>query len=193
MTGRDAQAKPLVGARELHELHRRFDKAAGFSEELLARYKGLVFQIRSEGISLSDRRVVKLLKLLAASAILDGRTEVHDGDFFVLKHIWNNLEQAELLEQIVAPVVDRYYREHPEARRAGAGEAGLEEILAELGIIRELLTSGQPLSDVQLFSQLKNLNEIKAALHALGSGAADRMIQEIDALLESVLSSSKFG
>ena len=48
-----------------------------FPEDFLARYKGLVFQIRSEGVTLSDRRVVKLLKLFAASALdrrpADGR------------------------------------------------------------------------------------------------------------------------
>src|SRR5204862_7645536 len=120
----------------------------------LSRYKGLVFQIRSEGISLSDRRLVKLVKLFAASAISDGRDAVHDGDFFVLKHIWNNLEQVELLEEIVGPVVDKFYQDHPEERRTPvAGGIGLDELLAELRTIRDLLTSGEPLSDIQLFSQ----------------------------------------
>jgi MoxR-like ATPase len=192
MTGTEQQ-KPVLSAKDLHTLHARFDEGVRFTEEFFSRYKGLVFQIRSEGISLSDRRVVKLLKLFAASAILDGRSEVTDADFFILKHVWNNLDQTELLDQIVSPVVDRYYRDHPAERRFGTSHAGLDEILAELGIIRDLLTSGQPLSDIQLFSQLKNLSEIRAALVAMGSDAATRMIKEIDALLENVFSSSKFG
>ena len=55
---------------------------------------------------------------------------------------------------------------------------------------------GQPLSDIQLFSQLKNLNAIRAALAslaALGGEAPRRMVGEIDALLDSVFASSKFG
>ena len=32
-------------------------------QEFLATFKGLAFQIRSEGLGLSDRRIVKLLKL----------------------------------------------------------------------------------------------------------------------------------
>jgi MoxR-like ATPase len=193
MTGSESSLRPVFAARELHELHRRFDREVRFTAEFLATYKGLVFQIRSEGVSLSDRRVVKLLKLFAASAIVDGRSEVNEGDLFLLRHIWNHLDQAELLEQVVSPVVDRFHRDHPEARRFGGGGATLDDILAELSLIRDLLTSGQALSDIQLFSQLKNLNEIKAALQGRPGDAAARMVREIDALLESVLGASKFG
>jgi MoxR-like ATPase len=164
-----------------------------FPEDFLAKYKGLIFQIRSEGITVSDRRVVKLLKLFAASAVFDGRDHVTDGDFFVLRHIWNNLDQAELLEEIVNPVVDAYYRDRPEQRRFIGPQASLEDLLNELNLIRELFTSGGELSDIQLFSQLKNLNEIKAALSAINNETAHRMIREVDQLLESVFASSKFG
>jgi hypothetical protein len=40
---------------------------------------------------------------------------------------------------------------------------------------------------------LKNLNEIKVALAALPGDAAQRMIREVDQLLETVFASSKFG
>ena len=95
---------------------RRLPQLLHFPEEFLARYKGLVFQIRSEGVTLSDRRVVKLLKLFAASALVDGRPTVDDGDFFVLRHVWNSLDQIALLEDIVDPVLERHRREHPEER-----------------------------------------------------------------------------
>ena len=189
----DASVEPLVSARELAELQRGLLQRTRFGEDFFSRYKGLVFQIRAEGVSLSDRRVVKLLKLFAASAIVDGRDQANDSDFFILKHIWNNLDQTEILEEIVGPVVDRWYRDHPTERRFAAGQVGLDELLGELQIIRELLTSGEALSDIQLFSQLKNLNEIKAALQAVDSETARRMVAEVDALLENVFASSKFG
>ena len=193
MTGLESQIKPLISARELVLLQRGFDRFMNFPEDFMAKYKGLIFQIRSEGITVSDRRAVKLLKLFAASAVFDGRTTVTDGDFFILRHIWNNLDQAELLEEIVNPVVDAYYRDRPEERRFIGPQASLEDLLAELNLIRELLTSGGELSDIQLFSQLKNLNEIKAALAAIGNETAQRMMREVDQLLESVFASSKFG
>jgi MoxR-like ATPase len=191
--GRSGELRPVISARELRQIQQNFDKFMAFPEEFLTKYKGLVFQIRSEGISVSDRRAVKLLKLFAASAVFDGRTRVHDGDFFILRHIWNNLDQVELLEEIVNPVVDAYYREHPDERRFIGPSASLDDLLTELGLIRELLTSGGELSDIQLFSQLKNLNEIKVALAALPGEAAARMIREVDQLLETVFASSKFG
>jgi MoxR-like ATPase len=187
------ELRPVISARELRQIQQNYDKFMTFPEEFLTKYKGLVFQIRSEGISVSDRRAVKLLKLFAASAVFDGRTRVHDGDFFILRHIWNNLDQVELLEEIINPVVDAYYREHPDERRFIGPSASLDDLLTELGLIRDLLTSGGELSDIQLFSQLKNLNEIKVALAALPGDSAARMIREVDQLLETVFASSKFG
>lgn len=193
MTGRAKALRPIISAGDLRTLQSAYDRFMVFPEDFLAKYKGMIFQIRSEGISVSDRRAVKLLKLFSASAVFDGRTRVHDGDFFVLRHIWNNLDQVELLEEIVNPVVDAYYREHPDERRFIGPQASLDDLLTELNMIRQLLTSQTELSDIQLFSQLKNLNEIKAALAAMPSDTASRMIREVDQLLETVFASSKFG
>ncbi|MEZ4401803.1 MAG: AAA family ATPase [Kofleriaceae bacterium] len=193
MTGKGEVLKPILSARELRTLQQSFDRFMVFPDDFLAKYKGLVFQIRSEGISVSDRRAVKMLKLFAASAVFDGRTRVHDGDFFVLRHIWNNLDQVELLAEIVNPVVDAYYREHPVERRFIGPQASLDDLLAELNLIRELLTSGSELSDIQMFSQLKNLSEIKSVLAAMPSDTSTRMLREVDQLLETVFASSKFG
>jgi MoxR-like ATPase len=192
-TGREDLVRPVLSARQLREVQANFERFMVFPDEFMAKYKGLIFQIRSEGVTVSDRRAVKLLKLFAASALFDGRPTVCDGDFFILRHIWNNLDQAELLSEIVNPVVDSYYREHPDERRFIGPQASLEDLLGELTLIRELLTSGGELSDIQLFSQLKNLNEIKAALAAIHNETAQRMIREVDQLLESVFASSKFG
>src|SRR5437764_3118875 len=64
--------KPLVSVAEVRKVQARLGQFLEFPEEFLARYKGFIFQIRSEGVTISDRRVVKLLKLFAASAIIDG-------------------------------------------------------------------------------------------------------------------------
>ena len=164
-----------------------------FPEDFLARYKGLVFQIRSEGVTLSDRRVVKLLKLFAASALIDGRPTVDDGDFFVLRHVWNSVDQIPIVDDIVGPVLERYRRDHPEARVRRPSARDLDGILAELGVIRSLLLGGEPMSDVQLFSQLRNLQEIRAALQAIGTDTAQTMAGEVDKLLEGVFESSKWS
>lgn len=185
--------RKFASAAELMALQQRFASHTRMSEEFLATFKGLVFQIRSEGIGLSDRRVVKLLKMFAASAIFDGRGEVNDADFFVLRHVWNTPEQEELLQEIVGPVLDRWYDAHPAEARIGATPTSLQDLLEELRIIRETLAGSEVLSDMQLFSQLRNLGDIKAALQRMTDNpAAQRMIGEVDKLLEAMFASSRF-
>ncbi len=161
------------------------------SDELMATYKSLVFQIRAEGVSLSDRRVVKLLKLMAASAYFDGRPAADISDLFILKHTWNTLEQAEILDGIVAPVLDGWFRQHPEARRAGGMEVGLDALLAEVQRIKGVLTSGAPISDLQLFAHMRALGEIKAALQSLATDPARRALAELDQLMDHVFRSGR--
>jgi MoxR-like ATPase len=188
----NVDAGPLLTLAEIRRLQAALPALMRFSEEFLARYKGLIFQLRSEGVTVSDRRVVKLLKLFAASALIDGRPAAHDGDFFVLRHVWNSTDQIPLIEDIVGPVLEKHHREHPEERRARATATDLDGILAELGVIRGILLGGEPLSDVQLFSQLRNLQDIRAALQALGTETAQQMAGEVDKLLEGVFESSKW-
>jgi MoxR-like ATPase len=185
--------QPLVNAREIAELHRAFAQRMRFGDDFLATYKGLTFQIRAEGVSLSDRRVVKILKLFAASAFLDGRAQPDAGDFFVLKHVWNNEDQAAILESIVSPVLEAHFRDHPQARRVGATGVGIEALAAEIDRVRQILTGSGGLSDVQLFSQLKALNEIKAALAASADPRAAELGKRVDQLLEAAFRSGRFA
>jgi MoxR-like ATPase len=184
---------PLAGAREIADLHRAFAQRMKFGEEFLSAYKGLVFQIRAEGVSLSDRRVVKMLKLFAASAYLDGRAQPDAGDLFVLKHIWNNEDQAAILEAIVSPVLEAHFRDRPQARRVGAAGVGIEALAAEIDRVRHVLTGGGGLTDVQLFSQLKALSEIKTALGASPDPRAAELVTRVDQLLDAAFRSGRFA
>lgn len=176
----------------LHQVHANLPRFLQFSPEFISRYKAIVFQIRNEGISISDRRVIKLLKLFAASAIFDGRTTADESDFFILKHIWNNLDQRDILRDIIDPVLDKFYQANPQVARKGGPGASLEDLIQEVRLIEEVLASGEQLSDIQLFSQLKNLNDIKTALGAIGSPAAREIQQRVDRMLQSLFESSKF-
>ena len=188
-----AMQQPVVSARELAELGRNFGGKMNFSDAFLSSYKGLVFQIRAEGVTLSDRRVVKMLKLFAASAYLDGRDVTDGSDFFVLKHIWNNQDQAAILEGIVQPVLEAFFREHPDRRRVGALGVGVEALAGEIDRIRQILTGGSALGDVQLFSQLKALGEIKTALGSIGDPRARELESRVSQLLEASFRSGRFA
>jgi MoxR-like ATPase len=188
-----APVRPLVDARELAELQRGLLARTTYSEEFFSLYKGLVFQVRAEGVTLSDRRVVKLLKLFAASAYLDGRVQPDASDLFVLKHIWNTEDQAPLLEAIVTPVLDAHFREHPQARRVGVVGLGLEALAGEVERVRQVLTGAATLGDVQLFSQLKALGEVKTALASSTDPRAREILGRVDQLLEAAFQSGRFG
>jgi MoxR-like ATPase len=189
---REAPA-PLVASAELAELGRELQRRMRFDDAFLSTYKGLVFQVRAEGVSLSDRRVVKLLKLFAASAYLDGRDAADPSDLFVLEHVWNNEDQAAILQAIVRPVLEAHYREHPERRRIGAAGVGVEALDAEVERVRSVLTGGGALSDIQLFSQLKALGEVKAALAGMTGERAREVERRVAQLLEASLRSGRFS
>ncbi len=189
----NASVRPLVDARELASLQRGLLARTTYTEEFFSQYKGLVFQIRAEGITLSDRRVVKLLKLFAASAYLDGRAQPDASDLFVLKHVWNGEDQAPILEAIVTPVLEAHFRDHPQARRVGAVGLGLDALAGELERVRQVLTGAASLSDVQLFSQLKALSEVKTALAASSDPRAREVLGRVDQLLEAAFQSGRFG
>lgn len=185
--------EPFVTTQELRAIQPEIARRMQVSDELMATYKSLVFQIRAEGVSLSDRRVVKLLKLMAASAYFDGRPAADTSDLFVLKHVWNTLEQADILDGIVAPVLDAWFRAHPDARRAGGMEVGLDALAAEIARIRAALTGAAPVSDLQLFAHLRALGEIKAALQSMATEPARRALAEVDQLLEHVFRSGRIA
>ncbi len=70
-------------------------------------YVALIHRMRKAGIDVSDRRAVKLQRLLAASAILSGRLKVNRTDFWILRSIWHTEEQIEILASLVNDAIDQ--------------------------------------------------------------------------------------
>ena len=182
-------------ARELAELHRTFGQRTRFREEFFAAYKGLVFQIRAEGISAvrpARREAPQALRGERVPRRPDATPDA--SDFFILKHIWNNEDQAAILDS----------HHHPRARgalpRPPAGAARGDDRAsasrrsrAEIDRVRQVLTGGGGLSDVQLFSQLKALNEIKTALVSSPDPRAPELRQRVDQLLEATFRGGRFA
>jgi len=183
----------LVLGSELQSLAAELAPRLNFTEDFLSSYKGLIFQIRAEGVSVSDRRIVKLLKLFAASALLDGRERADAGDLFVLKHIWNSEDQAPIVAGLVEPVVEAFYREHPERQRVGALGVGLTALSGEIDRIRQVLIGETAPSDLQLFSQLRALGEIRVALSQLRGDEARTLERRVSELLDAAFQSGRFA
>ncbi len=79
-------------------------------------YVALINRLRHASIDISDRRAVRLQRLTAASALTCGRMIVHQSDLWVLRYIWETMEQVEVLAKIVDDAI--------RADAPGAGGAG---------------------------------------------------------------------
>jgi MoxR-like ATPase len=68
-------------------------------------YEDAAFKIRDLGIGFSDRRAVKVLKLVAASAVLSGRSVAAGSDLWVLRYVWDREEQIAPLTSLVQGIL----------------------------------------------------------------------------------------
>ena len=87
-------------------------------QDIRPAYLDLVQQLRNAGVQVSDRRAVKLQRLIAASALLCQRERAIRSDMWVMRYIWDTEEQREVIAGIVAAVVEKdpaTAQQHPRA------------------------------------------------------------------------------
>jgi MoxR-like ATPase len=73
---------------------------------VLETYADAVTKVRDLGVALSDRRAVKVLKLVAGSAVMCGRTAANASDLWVLRYVWDRVEQIGPLGALVTGLLD---------------------------------------------------------------------------------------
>lgn len=89
-------------------------------------YLSLILKIREAGIPISDRRAVRLQRLIAASALLCGRVEARVSDLWILRFIWDVEEQRELLAELVGHALTKTESvdgDHPRSRAENVPDA----------------------------------------------------------------------
>lgn len=92
-----------VSADDLRSLSRRiFAVDLSPIDEL---YADAVFKVRDLGIALSDRRAVKVLRLVAASAVLCGRSVAAGSDLWVMRYVWDRDEQIGPLASLIQGIL----------------------------------------------------------------------------------------
>lgn len=74
--------------------------------EIRPSYINMVETLRNAGVQVSDRRAVKLQRLIAASALLCKRMKAIPSDLWVMRYIWDTEEQQEIIAGIVNTVVE---------------------------------------------------------------------------------------
>ncbi|MGN8072642.1 AAA family ATPase [Mucilaginibacter sp. 22184] len=128
---RTQEEKPQIHPEEVRQLQQvaaKVDLAT-----IRPAYIELIHQLRNAGLQVSDRRAVKLQRVIAASAVLCKRQEARLSDLWVLRHIWDTEEQREIIAGIVntAIAADQDGQDHhPRAQENTLPDA--EEIYKEV-------------------------------------------------------------
>jgi len=152
----DQEELPTVAAAELRTLQkacRNVDLST-----ITESYLTLIASARNLGINLSDRRVVKIQNLTAASTLLAGREVANPSDLWVLKYVWDSDEQIAPLAALVdaALVEDESPQPHPRAKQTAVDA---EELAAELTRIQEQWDDADTRLKTSLKDELRHLND----------------------------------
>jgi MoxR-like ATPase len=121
-----AALQPVLGQVDLSGIRQSFSE--------------LIQRIRHAGVAVSDRRAVKLQHVIASSALLCNRMEARLSDLWVVRHIWDTPEQAEVLAGLVNQALNKTPLESGDHHRARLVEGPDPESLA-----RDLETLGDQL------------------------------------------------
>lgn len=148
-----------VKAEDLRSLNRLIPSVS--FEPLRPHYVELVVQLRGAGISVSDRRAVKLQRLVAASALLCGRLVANRTDLWVLRYIWDTEDEQEILASLVDQALEQTDEEertlaHPRSLASEAPDP--EQLSADLSELAIALDVANPIQQSTLRDRLTLLS-----------------------------------
>ncbi len=106
-------------------------------DSIRPRYIELVQKLRNAGVKVSDRRAVKLQRLISASALLCKREKAIISDMWVLKYIWDTENQIEIIASIVDNVLKDHKDNQAHTRAFISTTPNPDEIYNEIKLITE--------------------------------------------------------
>ncbi|RUL85746.1 AAA family ATPase [Tautonia sociabilis] len=179
---RSVSPAAAVSSADLRALSRRiYDvELSGVS----AAYAELVWKVRDLGVALSDRRAVKVLKLVAASALLSGRLQARPADLWVLRYVWDREEQIDPLRALVGSVLDQAAAADPDAPRHPLADppdrVDPEDLARQLDDLSHQLSppDGRPLGLTSLARLRERLSELADRAAWVADDALRRHLME---------------
>lgn len=151
-------------------------------------YITLIQQLRNAGVQISDRRAVKLQRLIAASALLCKRNKAILSDLWILRYIWDTEEQVEIIAGIVNTVIAQaatHPQEHPRANNSGTPDA--ETLYSEVEQLQQQWDD--PAATPAIRAQIKDrLRSINSRCEWISNATQRNYVQEpIDALWKKIM------
>lgn len=139
------EAAPSIGINDILDIQEMLSSVD--LSTIRPAYIELVEKLRNAGVQVSDRRAVKLQRLIAASALLCKRQQAYLSDLWVLRYIWDTDEQREIIAGIVNAVVEsdkEQAQQHPRAALNTAPNADdiYREVMQMAGQWEDANTSG---------------------------------------------------
>ncbi|MEU6232502.1 AAA family ATPase [Kitasatospora sp. NPDC047058] len=177
----DGDLSAVVSMRRLAALTRALFEVR--LDQVLPVHHELVQELLVQGVELSDRRLVRSLKLVAGAALLREADTATPADLWPLAHIWTDPADRAVVEQSVHATVER----HGGARRERAVSAA--ELLADARAVADPLLERRPVNDDVIIAALRQLNELRndLTLHHPQDGTAlhelSRIIASVNGLL----------
>ena len=152
-------------------------------------YLDLIQKLRNAGVAVSDRRAVKLQRLIAASALLCQRTTAIPSDMWVLRYIWDTEEQREVIAGIVNGALEADIagpeQHHPQASDNALPNA--DDIFREVTNLSEKWAQADlPMSERAVIKD--RLRYLNGRCAWIGNAAQRQFVQQpIDALWEQIM------
>ncbi|MEV5880081.1 AAA family ATPase [Streptomyces sp. NPDC052101] len=153
-------------------------------DPVLGEHRELVRQLLIQGVRLSDRRLVRSLKLVAGAALLRESRTAEPVDLWPLAHIWTDPADRTTVEEAVQAVVEKYGGEPGRRRRPD------HEILLDAREIGAPLTSHRQPSEWSVVEGLHKLADLSRELrehppvNTQTEAELSRIIGEVNALLD---------
>lgn len=152
--GQGDGARPMsrLHAQDLRDLHGCLSQVN--LERIRPQYANLIRELRADGIELSDRRVIRALKLVAAAALSRRAEEAELQDLWPLRYVWARPDQQQAVSDRV------------QARVLEGGGAPLSQVRSLRDLQRELevLNQNIPHSRTGLTAHLVRLNRLRREL-----------------------------
>jgi MoxR-like ATPase len=180
LAGRGATPVPPVNPAQLQELAAQLRHVE--LKPVMPVYQQLIRELRAQGTTLSDRRVVRGLKIVAGACLLRESDIASAVDLWPLRHFWTDPGDAQLLDQAVMTRV----ADDPGAPRRPSRTAA--EILADgrfeagqLASSRFAVTEGVVTATLQVLGRLRRELYTDHPSATAELTQIDRLIDDVEA------------
>ena len=151
-------------------------------DQVLPDYEDIIRELLATQVTLSDRRVVRGQKLVAAAAVLRNSTRATAKDLWPLAHFWADPADSRIFEQIVQPRVEADGGEQLAPIRTA--RQMVADARYEFQQARRRLDSGG-LVPSGISRALGHLNELRLELLQAHGGGQD--LEEIEEMIETLI------